>query len=436
MRRLKNLAEGLLPKGQFARDVGKIAGGTALGQGVVLLSMPILTRIYTPAHFGLLSVYVSILSMVLVISALRFEVAIPIPHEEAEASHVLALSFLSVGAVFVVVTVGSLFGSSWLLDRLRVPGLKPYLSWILPIGVLGGGAYQVLGNWALRQRDYGCLAKTRLHQGLAQVATQLGLGLLVAGPIGLLIGADIGRFSGTGTLARAAWRESRASFLRLSWQRLWEAARRYRRFPLLNAGSALLNAAGLYLPVVIVASAYSTEVGGQFALSQRIIAVPMALVGQAIGQVYIAEGAALLRERPGELYALFNRTTWKLFLFGVGPVFLMAFLGPWGFKLIFGKEWAQAGLFVRILSPMYLLQFMTSPLSMTLLLLEKQWLQLAWDLSRMIAVLGTLFIPVLLGWGPTWAVGFFGLSMGILYLLLILLIRRETRGLSDASHGT
>ena len=435
MKQIKTLALRLLPKGDFARNVGKIAGGTALGQGLVLLAMPLLTRIYTPSHFGLLSVYGSILSIVLVVSALRFEIAIPIPQDEGEAVHVLALSLLSVGAIFLIVTAGCYFGSAWLLDRLRVPGLKPYLSWVLPIGVLGGGAYQVLSNWALRQRDYNCLAKTRLHQGIAQVLTQAGLGLLVAGPFGLLIGADVGRLSGTGTLARAAWNKGQNAFSRFSWHQLWQAAGRYRRFPLLSAGSALLNAAGLYLPAVIVTATYSTDVGGQFSLSQRIIAIPMALVGQAIGQVYTAEGAALLREHPGDLKSLVNRTLRKLLLFGLGPVILLALLGPWGFPLIFGQSWAQAGLFIRILSPMYLLQFMTVPLSTTLLLMEKQGMQLVWDLSRMLAVLGALFIPVFLGWGPAMAVGLYGLSMGVLYLLLIVLIRRATQQLSEAPHG-
>ena len=434
MSRLGELAERILPKGQFARNVGKIAGGTALGQGIVLLAMPLLTRIYTPSHFGLLSVYGSILSMVLVVSALRFEVAIPIPQDEADAAHVLAVALLSVGVIFVSVTFGCFLGNAWLLDHLRVPGLKPYLSWVLPIGVIGGGAYQVMSNWTLRRRDYSCLAKTRLYQGIAQVLTQTGLGLLLTGPLGLLIGADVGRLSGTGTLARAAWREGRASISQLSWKRLWVVAHRYRRFPLISAGSALLNAAGLYLPAVIVTTAYSTEVGGQFSLSQRIIAVPMALVGQAIGQVYMAEGAALLRERPEGLHSLVNRTIRRLLLLGVGPMAILALMGPWGFQLVFGSNWAQAGLFIRILSPMYLLQFITLPLSSTLLLLEKQGLQLLWDVGRMVTVLGTLFVPVSMGWGPAWAVGLFGLSMGILYLFLILLIRKATRQLSEEPH--
>lgn len=420
----------MLPKGQFARNVGKIAGGTALGQGLVLLAMPLLTRIYTPSHFGLLSVYVSILSMVLVAAALRLELAIPIPQEEREAVQVLALSLLSVVGVFLAVTAGSLVGSDWLLDRLRVPGLKPYLSWVLPIGVLGGGAYQVMSSWALRQRDYGCLAKTRFHQGMAQVITQLGLGILVTGPLGLLIGADVGRLSGTSTLVRSAWRNGIGASPRITWKELAHAASRYRRFPLLSAGSALLNAAGLYLPAVIVTAAYSTEIGGQFSLSQRIIAVPMALIGQAIGQVYTAEGAALLRERPRDLEGLVRRTLRKLLLLGLGPVTLLAVLGPWGTQLIFGKGWAQAGLFIRILSPMFLLQFMTVPISTTLLLLEKQGLQLMWDISRMLAVLGALFIPVSLGWGPRLAVGLYGLSMTLLYLLQILMIRATTSRLS------
>ncbi len=210
----------ILPKGRFAQNVLKIAGGTALGQGIVMLSSPVLTRIYTPEHFGLLSVYVSILSMILVIASMRYEVAITIAQDDAEAAHVVVISLLSVGIISILVMIACLFSSKELLYKLKISNIKSYLYWMLPIGVAGGGAYQVLSNWALRQRNYDCLAKTRFHQGLAQVLTQVGFGFMIHGSFGLLAGADLGRLSGTSTLVRTAWREGHAQFRAISWEKL------------------------------------------------------------------------------------------------------------------------------------------------------------------------------------------------------------------------
>ena len=45
----------LLPKGGFVRSVAVLAGGTGLGQAVVVLASPLLTWIYTPEDFGTLA---------------------------------------------------------------------------------------------------------------------------------------------------------------------------------------------------------------------------------------------------------------------------------------------------------------------------------------------------------------------------------------------
>ena len=66
----------ILPKGKFARSVAVMTAGTALGQGLVLASAPLLTRLYTPGDFGVLAVYGSIVSLVAVVGALRYELAI------------------------------------------------------------------------------------------------------------------------------------------------------------------------------------------------------------------------------------------------------------------------------------------------------------------------------------------------------------------------
>ncbi|MBC7345458.1 MAG: lipopolysaccharide biosynthesis protein, partial [Clostridia bacterium] len=53
----------LLSKSSFARNVAVLAGGTAVGQAIVVLASPILTRLYTPGDFGVLAVYSSLLGI-------------------------------------------------------------------------------------------------------------------------------------------------------------------------------------------------------------------------------------------------------------------------------------------------------------------------------------------------------------------------------------
>ena len=77
--RLKALVNRLLPRASFARSVGVLAGGTAVAQGIGVLALPLITRLYTPEDFSVLAVYSSILGIVAGVACLRLDVASQCP---------------------------------------------------------------------------------------------------------------------------------------------------------------------------------------------------------------------------------------------------------------------------------------------------------------------------------------------------------------------
>src|SRR5215472_8746948 len=82
----------------FARNVGIMLAGTVSGQTISLLIAPLLTRLFTPAQFGDLGVYSSVLMMIGMISSLGLELAVPICLAEAECANLLALCWISLAA--------------------------------------------------------------------------------------------------------------------------------------------------------------------------------------------------------------------------------------------------------------------------------------------------------------------------------------------------
>ena len=70
------------------------ASGTAVAQLLLALAMPVLTRLYTPADYGALAVYSSMLTVLVVVASLRYEPAIPLPEDEMTAGSLLVLTFL------------------------------------------------------------------------------------------------------------------------------------------------------------------------------------------------------------------------------------------------------------------------------------------------------------------------------------------------------
>lgn len=414
---IRKRATRVLPQGRFARSVTLLAGGTALGQAITVLVSPILTRLYSPADFGVFGVYASLLGIVTVIASLRYEYAIPLPEEDETAANILTLCFgLLLGmTVFSWLVIQGL--GQQIVAWANVPGLEPYL-WLVPLGGLGAGTYQILNYWAIRQRDFTRISRTRISRGVGRAVIQVGMGFASTGPLGLLLGQLAGETAGSTSLGLAAWKKDRAAFKAISLQGIRTVASRYKRLPLLSSWGGLLDALGPQVPQILFAAFYGAQVAGWFALGQRVIAAPLNIVVDSVAQVYFGEAARLPRDDPKAMRQLFLRLTGRLVLIGGLPVVLICALAPWFFTIVFGPAWETAGRYVQIIGPMFAVRFAVIPFFHTLSILERQDLYLLWEGTRLVLVLGSLLAGKFVGLSHVAAVGIYSLVMLIAYIVL------------------
>src|ERR1700712_2285797 len=87
----------------FVRNVLVMLGGTVLGQMFSVIAAPALTRIYSPAEFGYLNVYGSMLSLLTVLASLRYEMAIPIAVSEIEAANLFGVCSVALASTTMIV---------------------------------------------------------------------------------------------------------------------------------------------------------------------------------------------------------------------------------------------------------------------------------------------------------------------------------------------
>jgi O-antigen/teichoic acid export membrane protein len=401
---------------QFSRSVGVLVGGTGLGQIVLLVTMPWVTRLYSPEEMGLWVAYLAVAQSLVVVSSFRLDLAIPLARDDAAAALLVILCFHLLLLFSGLVTVGAfLFGGSAAIWA-GLPQLTSFM-WLLPPIVIAGGAYQILTLWAVRQQTFRRIAQWKLGQTTSQVLAQIIGGLLQVGPGGLILGTATGNLVGTAGLSMAAipsLKEARAMWSRSLGLSL---LRRYRRFPQLLSIAALANTAAMQLPVLLLASLYTPVAAGLFALGHRVVGVPLSLIGQAMGQVYLGRAAELRRTDPTQLRPLFLRISRKLLLSGGIPIACLAIGGPWVFAFVFGESWLTAGQYVQVLAPMLLIQFAVVPLAQTLTVLERQDLQLGWDLARLIFVVGAIVLSKAYGGTALSAVIAYSVTMSVAYCI-------------------
>lgn len=398
------------------RKAAIIAGGTVSSQIIESLVAPLTTRLYSPSDFGTLGVFVSVLSLILVISSLRYELAIPLPECDIEAFNLLAfaivvlLFFSTLTGVFVLVF------EDYIVQWTNTPAIKPYL-WLLPLAVFGGGGYHVFSYWSIRRKEYTRLAKSKLSRGLGRALAHVSLGVLGLAPSGLIAGEIVGQFGGTGTLIKQVFNDDKSFIETLEFDRIRSVAKRYGSFAILFSFSSLLNSAGLQLPPLIFAGIYNVEIVGWFALVQRVLAIPISLIGSSVNQVYFGEAAKLVNKEPRKVRAMFLGTMKKLALLAIGPSILLLLTGPWLFSIVFGEAWREAGIYAQILAPVFFLRFTVAPTSL-FSVLERKDLSVIWNIVRFFLVLLSFFVVVWGEFSATTAVALYSVSMIIVYTLL------------------
>ena len=403
-------------RGGFGRGVVTLATGAGVAQIIVIATSPILTRLYGPNDFGTYAVAISLLSLLLTITCLRFEIAIPLPSSGVAAANLLSLSLVAAIATSFVTALALLGGGTALMNLLGAPSLAPYVM-ILPLGQLGAGVGMAFSGWALRTRSFGSLAATRVTQGVVLTGTQLALGLARLGAPGLLVGDAIGRSAGSTRLARAAWRADAALFRQVSRSGMAAVASRYRRFPLVTSWSALLATLGQQAPLLLIVAAYGAAIGGQYALAARVGALPLSLVAAAVSQVFVAEAASLVRSKPGEVAYLFRRTTTMLAAVGVLPALAAIILAPLLAGPVFGAPWAPVGIYLAILMPSLYLEFVVGATGDVLLVLERQGLHLSREVARFVLIGGAIPLAAALGLTDTGAVMVLSAGRCVMYLI-------------------
>jgi len=411
-----------LSQSMFAKGVLAIASGTLVGQFIVFLSTPAIARLYSPNDYGVLAVYSSILNVIVAISCLRYELAIPLPEDDQTAAHVLVLALIICFIVSILSGLALWGLGDFIVTVTKTPAMKAYL-WLLPLGAFGAASYTVFSLWAVREHNYVKLGQTKLAQGIMLVTTQIFLGIINIKPLGLLLGLLAGHTAGMATLAVSALQKIKQVLKNVSIYHILKVARRYRRFPLFSSYTSLIDTIGSQAPAFLLAVLYGPSITGLYALSQTAVFAPVILLGRSVDQVYFSEASRLLRKDPREesLLKLYLNTAKKMFLLGILFVIPLLLFSPVLFELLFGEQWRESGCYVQVMTPMMLSNFVANPISQTLNVIERQDIQLLWAIIWLMSISISFAVTYYFNLSALYAVALLSLMMTTCYLIHIFL---------------
>lgn len=353
-------------RSELTKNILKLITGTAIAQVISILISPILTRLYSTEEFGEFTIVSSIFGVLALIAGGRYELAIMLPKRKTEAANIFVLSLL-INICFLIALYIILFLIDFFLFAQKI-GIWYYA---IPVFVFLMGIIQSVNAWFNRQKMYKEIAVNRIFSSATTNGFSLVNGLLKVKFNGLLFATLIAGFTNLVVLLYQIKKDVKYIKRSISFARIKEFGKKYNRFPLINSVQSLLDASQINGLIYLISALFGKQSVGVFSLAIRILFAPMNFIGGSISQVFYQE-ASSLHHSSKKLVPLMKKTllqTSFLMLFVVAVIMLF---GPFLFGLVFGKEWANAGIYSQLLCPWICLDFIRAPLSQIPLILHKQ----------------------------------------------------------------
>ncbi|WP_082729926.1 oligosaccharide flippase family protein [Pseudomonas sp. Os17] len=347
----------------YAKNAILLALGTSSAQIISMATMPILSRLYSPEVFGSLAFFMAVFGITSVFSTLRYETTILLPKNDNDAKTLVAVaSIATLTTTTLILIILSLINS---IVKLRLEISFPL---ILTAVIFGGfsGLISVGNTWLNRLQRYNKLTLQRLAQSVTAAAIGVIFGYY-GSEWGLLIAQCTVIILTCAFFSRFLLRSLSLQTPKL----LATAAKTHLNTPKFLLPTSLLDVVTMHLPIVILITYYGSEVTGQFSMAWKMAALPISLVGAAVGQVFFQRYASVWPDRSSAAIVLYQ--TWGgLTLVGLIPTVLLLFWGQDIFAIVLGENWSEAGHMATYLAPMLLAMLISSPTSSALIVMGLQ----------------------------------------------------------------
>lgn len=388
-----------------------VLGGTLGAQALPLVVAPLITRLCTPGEMGAFSLWLGVVSISAVAATLRMETAMILDHEPEQQRTCFRVVFYTASATALLVTAGAVAG--------RLAGVHALLKLGWPelctvgIGTWLTAAMQTTLAYATSHGAFGKAASAKIWGTGTIALAQLLLLYMGAGGIGLLAGQMVGLLAGL-LSARLQLRPPSAPIGMLpdSDQRAY--LRRHNAFWRFSLPSNLLNAMVSQLPLFLIGLRHGAVAAGLYALTQRVLYAPIALLAASVLEVFKRQSVHEYRA-TGNCTRAYRYTFKVLALLGLGPSLLLFAFSPMLFAWIFGESWRPAGELAQILAPLYFLNFIASPLSYVFFVSGRQKIDLIWQVALFAMTLSTFAAPGTLRQNVLW----YTIGYSLLYLVYL-----------------
>lgn len=402
----------------FIKNMLIVMSGTAIAQAIGFALTPVISRLFTPADFGIFGSFNSVATIIAAGVTLEYTQAIILQKDKEDAMHLFILSCLCTLIVGLICLIFCLLSPVTIYSLIKGNGI--WIIILLIIAIVTAGINSALQAWCIWSKAFKKTASSQVIRSISANGIHLGWGLVKGSAVGLIVGAVIADIIACINLFRVILPDILSFRYHVRFAKLKQLAKEYRDFPMYAATQNIITTLSSGLPVLLLIHYFGVTVGGAYAFSVRVLLAPMALILRALRQVLLQK-AGETQYKGGRLTSMYLRTTIGLFALASIPSVILIIWSPQIFSFLFGTEWHIAGQFARWLTLWMLAVFCNLPAVLFAQVIRIQHKVLIYDLMVLagrtsVLILGGMFLSALS------TIMFFSIFGAVMNLILILLV--------------
>lgn len=373
-----------IKKSEFSRDLLKMFSGTVLSQIIVVIGSLILARMYSPKEFGELSLFISIVSILAILATARYENVIILVKQNYLINNIMNfLHFTSLFfAIFIILILLTL--SNDILVYLKIHTFSFYI----PVGVLIYALFQISTNLNVRERNFSTIAKSKVLMAFTTLTLQI-LFFYLGISLGLIYGYIIGYIAAVFLLYQHTLIP-----LSINIHKIKTCIILKKYFYLVKHGlpADFINNLATNITPVLIATWFDLQIAGLYFLGYRMINLPLQLISLSISKVYFKKASDMYYHDKKKLYIFTKKIVLGIFSLILVPLMILYFYSENIIEFILGNKWSEAGVYISILTVMFLSRTMFSPISSIAEVTKKLYIVLYFSVYSLISTVMSLYI--------------------------------------------
>lgn len=370
---------------KFIGDSFLMILSSGIAQVILIITTPIITRLYSPAEFGEFTIFSNIAMILIPIINARYDLLIVNAKNDRSANILSQISFL-ISLLILLILVPIFAISAWLYPNF----ILDFIFIIIMLFLVS--LTNIFTNYLNKERKYKVLSLINVFRAGSMALLQIIFGLLALGSLGLIIGFSLSYIAGI-TLGYKTFKkhfnivrdkeETKALFLENKNQLVY------------STPSILLNSLSFSIVVFFIGILYTNTEVGIYGMAIRVLGIPVTIISLGLSKIFMQQANDYYIEY-GNFRNLLLKFSSILVIVSIVLYVPLYLFSEELVNILLGHSWGDAITVIKIVIPLFVIRLIVSTVSLSVIVLQKQQLELILQALFLIGTTATFVISKML----------------------------------------